>query len=141
GSAALRRFTSHCLLLSAQVSICTLIGASSIVAVRGMVRRLRSPLGFQPNGAMLGEIDLSEVEPQGNAPLEKKKAMIDALRSIPGVTAAGTLSKPPFTGGLRGIPVFTPGTTEFMLNNSVLMPLGLTISPGYFEAARTRLLS
>src|SRR2546430_279561 len=67
--------------------------------------------------------------------------MIDALRSIPSVTAAGTLSKPPFTGGLRGIPVFTPGTTEFTLNNSVLMPLGLTISPGYFEAARTRLLS
>src|SRR5256886_2125493 len=67
--------------------------------------------------------------------------MIDALRSIPSVTAAGTLSKPPFTGGLRGIPVFTPGTTEFTLKNSVLMPLGLTISPGYFEAARTRLLS
>jgi ABC-type antimicrobial peptide transport system permease subunit len=57
------------------------------------------------------------------------------------VTAAGAVSKPPFTGGLRGIPVFTPGTTELTLNNSVLMPLGLTISPGYFDAARTRLLS
>ena len=102
---------------------------------------LHTPLGFQPNGAMLAEIDLSEVEPQGAAPLEKKKAMIDALRSIPGVTAAGTLSKAPFTGGLRGIPVFTPGTTEFTLKSAVLMPLGLTISPGYFEAARTRLLS
>src|SRR5438874_6158166 len=136
-----RRFTSHDLLLGAQITICTLMVTSSIVAVRGMVRMLHTPPGFQPNGAMLAEIDLSEVEPQGNAPLEKKKAMIDALRSIPGVTAAGTLSKPPFTGGLRGIPVFTPGTTEFTLKNSVLMPLGLTISPGYFEAARTRLLS
>ena len=140
-SMPLRRFTLHDLLLGAQITICTLMVTSSIVAVRGMVRMLHTPLGFQPNGAMLAEIDLSEVEPQGNAPLEKKKAMIDALRSIPGVTAAGTLSKPPFTGGLRDIPVFTPGTTEFMLNNSVLMPLGLTISPGYFEAAHTRLLS
>ncbi len=140
-SMPLRRFTSHDLLLGAQITICTLMVTSSIVAVRGMVRMLHTPLGFQPKGAMVAEIDLSEVEPQGDAPLEKKKAMIDALRSIPGVTAAGTLSKPPFTGGLRGIPVFTPGTTEFTLNNSVLMPLGLTISPGYFEAARTRLLS
>jgi predicted permease len=140
-SMPLRRFTSHDLLLGAQISICTLMVTSSIVAVRGMIRMLHTPLGFQPQGALLAEIDLSEVEPQGHAPLEKKKAMIDALRSIPGVTAAGTVSKPPFTGGLRGIPVFTPGTTEFTLKNSVLMPLGLTISPGYFEAARTRLLS
>jgi predicted permease len=140
-SMPLRRFTSHDLLLGAQISICTLMVTSSIVAVRGMVRMLHTPLGFQPKGAMLAEIDLSEVEPQGVAPLEKKKAMIDALRSIPGVTAVGTASRTPFTGGLRGIPVFTRGTTEFTLNNSVLMPFGLTISPGYFEAARTRLLS
>jgi predicted permease len=140
-SMPLRRFTSHDLLLGAQISICTLMVTSSIVAVRGMVRMLHTPLGFQPKGAMLAEIDLSEVEPQGVAPLEKKKAMIDALRSIPGVTAVGTVSRTPFSGGLRGIPVFTPGTTEFTLNNSVLMPFGLTISPDYFEAARTRLLS
>ena len=140
-SMPLHRFTSRDLLLGAQISICTLMVTSSILAARGMVRMLRTPLGFQPKGAMLAEIDLSEVEPQGAASLEKKKAMIDALRSIPGVTAVGTASRVPFTGGLRGIPVFTPGTTEFTLNNSVLMPFGLTISPGYFEAARTRLLS
>src|SRR5438876_9619593 len=139
-SMPVRRFTSHYLVLGAQITICTLMVTSSIVAVRGMVRMLHTPLGFQPNGAMLAEIDLSEVEPQGNAPLEKKKAMIDALRSIPGVTAAGTLSKPPFTGGLRGIPVFLPGTIEFTLNNSVPAPLAFTISPGYLEAGRTRLL-
>ena len=77
---------------------------------------------------------------EGDVPLEKTKAMIDALRSIPGVTAAGTLNRLPFTGGIRGIPVFPPGTTELSLNNSVLMPYRFTISPGYFEAARTRLL-
>jgi hypothetical protein len=65
--------------------------------------------------------------------------MIDALRDISGVTAAGTLSKAPFTGGLRGIPVFQPGTTEFTLHNSVLSSLALTISPGFFEAARTQI--
>ena len=80
------------------------------------------------------------MEPRGDVPLEKKKAMIEAVRSIPGVTAAGTVNRVPFTGGLRGIPVFPPGTTEFTLNNSVLAPYVFTISPGYLEAAGTRLL-
>lgn len=126
------------LLLGAQIVICTLLVIASLVAVRGMVRLLHAPLGFQPQGAMVAEMDLSEVE--GDVPLEKTKEMIDALRSIPGTTAAGTVSRVPFTGGIRGIPVFPPGTTEFTLNNSVLMPYGFTLSPGYLETARTRLL-
>jgi predicted permease len=126
------------LLLGAQILICTLLVTASLVAVRGMVRLLHAPLGFQPQGALLAEMDLSEVE--GDVPAEKIEAMVDALRRIPGVTAAGTVSRVPFNGGLRGIPVFPPGTTEFTLNNSVLSPYGFTISPGYLEAARTRLL-
>jgi predicted permease len=135
----LRRFSLRDLLLGAQIVICTLLVTSSLVAVRGMVRMLHTPLGFQPQDAMVAEMDWGEVE--GNIPLEKKKAMIDALRSIAGVTAAGTTSKVPFTGGLRGVPVYPPGTTDFSLNNSVLAPYQFTISPGYFEAARTRLIS
>ncbi len=135
----LHPFALRDLLLGAQIVICTLLVTTSLVSVRAMVRVLHISLGFQPHGALLAEIDLSEVEPGGDAPLEKKKAMIDALRDISGVTAAGTLSKPPFTGGLRGIPVFWPGTTEFTLNNSVLASLALTISPDYLEAARTQL--
>jgi predicted permease len=137
-STPLRRLALRDLLLGAQIVICTLLITASLVAVRGMVRMLHTPLGFQPQGAMLAEMDLSE---KGDLSLEKTKAMIDALRNIPGVTAAATVSKAPFTGGLRGIPVFPPGTTEFTLNNSVLAPYRFTISPGYLEAAGTQLLS
>ena len=136
----LRRFGLRDLSLGVQIVICTLLVTSSLVAVRSMVRMLHTPLGFQPQGAMLAEIDLSEVEPKGDAPLEKTKAMIDAVRRTSGVTTAGTVNRVPFTGGLRGIPVFPPGTTEFTLNNSVLAPYQFTISPGYLEAAGTRLL-
>jgi predicted permease len=137
-SMPLRRLALRDLLLGAQIAICTLLVTASFVAVRGMVRMLHAPLGFQPQGAMVAEMVLSE---EGDVQLEKKKGMLEAVRSISGVTAAGTVSKLPFTGGLRGIPVFPPGTTEFTLNNSVLAPYGLTISPAYFEAAGTRLLS
>ena len=133
-----RRLALRDLLLAAQIAICMLLVTASFVAVRGMVRMLHAPLGFQPQGAMVAEMDLSE---EGDVQLEKKKAMLEAVRSIPGVTAAGTVSRLPFTGGLRGIPVYPPGTAEFTLNNSVLAPYGLTISPAYLEAAGTRLLS
>jgi predicted permease len=136
----LRRFASRDLLLGAQIAICMLLVTASLVAVRGMLRMLHTPLGFQPKGAMLAEMDLKLVEPVGDVPLEKKKAMIEAVRNIPGVAAAGTVNRVPFNGGLRGVPIFQPGTTEFTLNNSVLAPYVFTISPGYLQAAGTRLL-
>ena len=137
----LRRFTLRDLLLGAQIAICTLLVTASLVAVRGMVRMLHAPLGFQPQGAMLADIDLSEIEQRGDALLEKQKAMLEAVRRIPGVTGAGAANRVPFTGGLRGVSVFPPGTTDFNLNNSVLAPYVFTISPGYLEAAGTKLLS
>ena len=136
---SLRRLTPRDLVLGAQITICMLLITASFVAVRGMVRMLHAPIGFQPQGVMLADVDFSLVE-GGNVALGKKKAMIEALRGIPGVTAAGALRRSPFTGGIRGIPVFPPGTTEFTLNNSVLSPYGFTISPGYLETAGTRLL-
>jgi predicted permease len=128
-------------LLGAQIAICTLLVTASLVAVRGMLRAMHAPLGFQPQGAMLAKMDLSRAGPAGDVTLEKKKAMIEAARSIPGVTAAGTVSRTPMTGGMHGIPIYRPGTTEFKLNNSVLTPYVFPMSPGYLEAAGTRLLS
>src|SRR4029077_19895593 len=89
----------------------------------------------------LAEIDFSEMEERGDALLDKQKAMLEAVQRIPGVTAAGGVNRIPFTGGLRGVPIFPPGTTDFNLNNSVLAPYVFTMSPGYLEAAGTRLLS
>jgi predicted permease len=134
------RFGAGDLLLGAQIAISTLMVIASLVAIRGMVRVLRAPLGFQPHRAFLAEMELGEAEPDGVPSLEKTKTMIDALHNIPGVTAVGTLNHPFFAGGRRGVPVFPPGTVEFTLKNSVLAPLEFTISPGYLEAARTRIV-
>jgi predicted permease len=135
----LGRFALRDLLLGAQIAICTLLVTASLVAVRGLVRALHAPLGIQPQGAMLADLDLSQVEQAGDVAVEKKKAMIEAARNIPGVTAVGTVNRTPFTGG-HGIPIFRPGTTEFKLNNSVLATYVYQMSPGYLDAAGTRLL-
>jgi predicted permease len=137
----LRRFGLRDLLLGAQIAICTLLVTASLVAVRGMIRMLHAPLGFQPQGALLANVDLSQVEEAGDVALERRKAIIDAARSIPGATAAGMVSRTPMTGGMHGIPIYRPGTTEFTLKHSVLAPYVFPMSPGYLEAAGTRLLS
>jgi predicted permease len=136
----LRRFALRDLLLGAQIAICTLLVTASLVAVQGMVHALHAPLGFQPQGAMLAEMDLRQAEQEGDLALEKQKEMIEAARSIPGVTTVGAVSRTPMTGGMHGIPIFPPGTTEFKLKNSVLAAYRFTMSPGYLETAGTRLL-
>jgi hypothetical protein len=133
-SLPLRRFALRDLLLGAQIAICTLLVTASLVAVRGMVAELRAPLGIKPQGAML--VDLPD-----EAAIKKQREILDAVRSIPGVTAAGIVSRTPMTGGMHGVPIFRPGTTDFTLKNSVLAPYVFSLSPGYLESAGTRLLS
>lgn len=140
GTMYLRRFGLRDLLLGAQIAICTVLVTSSLVSVRGMERALQTPLGFRPQGAMLVDLDLSELGWTGAMAVEKAEAIIDAVRSISGVTAAGTVNRTPFAGGLHGIPIFRPGTTEFRLKNSVLAAYAFQMSPGYLDAAGTRLL-
>ena len=69
----LRRFALRDLLLGAQIAICTLLVTASLVAVRGMVRMLHAPLGFQPQGAMLADMDLSQVDRQATRRSRKRK--------------------------------------------------------------------
>jgi predicted permease len=141
GAIPLRRLALRDVLLAAQIAICTLLVTASLVAVRSMVRVLHLPLGFQPQGAMLVDVDLSQVEQAGGTALEKRKEIIEAARSIPGVTAVGEVSQTPMTGGMRGVPIFPPGTADFALNNSVLAPYVFSMSPGYLGAAGIRLLA
>jgi predicted permease len=140
-SLPLRRFALRDLLLGAQIAICTLLVTASLVAVLGMIAELRTPLGIKPKGAMLVDLDLYRDVRPGDAAIQKQRAILDAVRSTPGVTAVGIVSHRPITGGIRGVPIFSPGTTDFTIKNSVLAPYVVSLSPGYLEAAGTRLLS
>jgi len=140
-SMRLRRFALRDLLLGVQIAICTLLVTASLVAVRGMVRVLHAPLGFHPQGAMLAEVGLSRAGQTDDVVLAKRKEIIEAARSIPGVTAAGAVSRTPMTGGMHGVPIYQPGTTEFTMKNYALATYVFSMSPGYLEAAGTRLVS
>ena len=136
---ARRRLSFRDVLLVAQIAICALLVTASLVAVRGMRRALDgSSAGIKPQGVMVASIDLGGLE--GDRALEKQKEMIEAVRSIPRVTAVGAVRETPMSWPRRVIPVYLPGTTEFTAENQALTAHVFPMSPEYLKAAGTRLL-
>jgi predicted permease len=136
-----RRITVRDVLLVLQISICAVLVTSSMVALRGLARSLNSSFGFDPQNAMLVETQLSTAGYVGDQVPAMQKRMIDAMATIPGVTSVGLVGYPPLAADARGGIVFTDKTTDLRPANAAAYPVVYNISPEYFTAARTTLLS
>ena len=136
-----RRMTVRDLLLVTQIAICTVLVTSSMVAVRGMARSLHSNFGFEPQNAMLVSTALNMAGYDGDNVSAMQKRMIDALGTIPGVKAVGSVDRPPLYFGANSTIVFRDKTTDLAPSNAAAEVMLYNISPGYFDAARTALLA
>jgi predicted permease len=139
GSRILRRVTLRDMLLGIQIALCALLVTASIVALRGMQRSLRAPLGFVPDGVMMGHTDMLMGGYSNDAAFPVQRRLIEEAARIPGVTAVGTVDSPPLSGGGSNSTVFREGTTDFRGSNGVLTAHYFSISPGYLDAAQLRL--
>jgi predicted permease len=136
-----RHMTVRDLLLAGQIAICAVLVTSSMVAVRGLVRSLHSNFGFEPQNAILADTDLTMAGYSGERVPAMEKRIIDALQVIPGVQSVGLVDWAPLSGGAEVSPVFNDQTTDFRAANTVARVLTLRISPEYFNAAGTALVS
>jgi predicted permease len=136
-----RRITVRDLLLVAQISICAVLVTSSMVAVRGLIRSLHSNFGFEPRNAMLVGASLSTAAYTGDSLPAMQKRLIDTVRNVPGVKAVGSVDRPPLYFGANAAIVFTDKTTDLRPSNAAAEAMVYNVSPGYFEAAHTALLS
>jgi predicted permease len=137
----MRRFTLRDLLLVTQIAICAVLVTSSLVAVRGLTRSLHSNFGFQPQNVVLADSDLQMAGyPEARDP-EMQRRMLDAVGAIPGVTAVGYISNLPLSLGGGDSYVYTDTTTDFRPTNYAADAMDYNISPGYLEAAGTKLLA
>ncbi|HEU5350044.1 MAG TPA: ABC transporter permease [Terracidiphilus sp.] len=137
----LRRFTLRDLLLGVQITLCALLVTASLVAVRGMMRTLHAPFGFQPRGAMVAELDLQMAGYADKQSPALLRRMMDAVRQIPGVQAVGSINNVPLGGMDDNSDVFRDGTTDRRSSNSVTTATEYAISPEYLGAAGTHLLA
>ena len=136
-----RRITVRDLLLVVQIAICAVLITSSMVAVRGYARSLDSNFGFKPRNALLIDTDLTMAGYRGDAVPAMQKRMLDAVQTIPGVTSVGFADRTPLNGSMRWSIVFAGDATDLRPSNAAAEVPIYSISPGYFRAAGTAMLS
>jgi predicted permease len=141
GTEGMRRFTLRDVLLVTQIAICAVLVTSSLVAVRGLVRSLHSSYGFQPQNALLVETDLHMAGYNDDRATQMQRRMMDAAAAIPGVDAVGYTNQVPLGMGGSDSYVYTDSTTDFRPTNYAADAMNYQISPGYLQAACTRLLA
>jgi predicted permease len=141
GVAGLRRFTIRDVLLAVQIAICAVLVTSSLVALRGLARSMHSNFGFDPKNVMLVECELHMAGYTDNRVPQMQERMLEAARGIPGVMAAGYADHLALSLGGGDSYVYTDGTTDFRPTNTAADAMNYHISPGYLEAAGTRLLA
>jgi predicted permease len=141
GIGGMRRFTLRDLLLVVQIAICAVLVTSSLVAVRGLARSLRSNFGFDPKNTMLVETDLQMGGYAGDQQPVMERRMLDAAAAIPGVTAVGYASNIPLALGGGDSFVYADTITDFRPTNMIADAMNYNVSPGYFAAADTTLLA
>jgi len=136
------RITARDILLGAQIAICAVLVTSSFVAVRGLMRSLHSNFGFDPQSVMLVDTDLNMAGYKPDAQPIMQKRMIEAMQAIPGVQSVGLVGQyPPLHMGWNEQNVFTDQTANLKPSNAAASVIWYGVSPKYFPAAGTTLLS
>jgi predicted permease len=138
GTGGMRSRAVRRLLVVAQVCLACvlLIGAGLLLA------SFRKLLAVDPGFKGEGVITISTALPQVNYPSEKWRPFMnrtfDALRSIPGVRSAGATTAIPFAGTFNKNVILAEGYT-MRPGESVIAPMQVAVSPGYFETMGTPL--
>jgi len=137
----MKRFGFRDALLILQIAICAVLVTSSLVAVRGMVRSLHANFGFDPQNVFLVGSDLHMAGYKDDQLPQMQKRMLDAVAGLPGVQKVGYVNSPPLNLGGGDSYVYTDTTTTFKPTNYIVDAMNYRISPGYLEAAGTKLLA
>ena len=139
--AAGRRLSIRDLLLVVQIAICAVLVTSSLVALRGLMRSLHSDFGFDPQNALLVDSDLDMAGYTGEKVPAMQRRMVDALEGMPGVSAAALADRLPLAADWNEDLVFKDSTTDMKMSNAAAETVIYSVTPGYFRAAGTALLS
>ena len=137
-----KRLGARDVLLVVQIAICAVLVTSSLVAVRGLMRSLHAHFGFDIENTMLAETDLSAAGYSNDRAPAMQKRMIGAMRALPGVESVGLADSLPLSvNGDFDQPVFADQVSDLRTSNSAGDVRTYDVSPDYFHASGTALLS
>jgi predicted permease len=128
-------------LLIFQIAICAVLVTASMVAVRGLVRSLHGDIGFDLHRTMLVDTAMTMGNYSGDKVPPMQKRMIEAVGAIPGVEAVGMADQVPLGDSQPEAMVFMDNTPDLKPSKAAATVNQFKISPEYFRAAGTALLS
>ncbi|ABF42605.1 ABC efflux pump, inner membrane subunit [Candidatus Koribacter versatilis Ellin345] len=132
-----RRITMRDVLVVVQIAICGVLVTSSLVALRGLERSLHADFGFEPQHRVMAELDLNMAGYKGDAVPATQKKMIDALMTIPGVQAAGSIDSVPLGDTPPYERIFAENEADLRPGKEMFKATLMNVTPGYLKAAGT----
>ena len=122
------------LLVAAQIgfAFALLVGAGLLLASFRML--LRVDPGFKPDGVVTATVTLPRAKyPEDKQIRDFMNRALPALRAIPGVSLAGSTETIPLNDDHNDSVILAEGY-QMKPGESLVSPLNISISPGYFEA-------
>jgi len=136
----LRRVNLRDLLVTAQVALSVVLLIGSVLVVRSLQHALSLRLGFEPNHAAVVSFDVGLQGYNEERGREFQHRLLDKVRSLPGIEAAGLIDGLPLTLNISNSPVLVEGKPE-MRPADAPMANWYVITPGYLQAMQTKLIS
>jgi predicted permease len=136
-----RRVTLRDVLLVVQTAICGVLVTASLVAVRGLARSLHHNFGFDVHDSILADTSVEMAGYTGDKVPAMQKRILEEVESIPGVESVGLADTVPLGHGENDSNVFTDGATDLRPAKAADNVAMYRVSPEYFHAASTTVLS
>jgi predicted permease len=138
-SEKLRRLNLRDVLVTVQVALSVVLLIGSILVMRSLQHALSLNLGFEPEHAAILSLDLTGQGYDEQRGREFQRLLLDKVRVMPGIQAAGMSAAPPLTitSAFSDL-VYLEGKPEPRAGEVPMARL-FTITPGYLQAMHTRL--
>ena len=136
-----RRWALRDFLLAAQIALCCVTVTAAFVSLRGLGKALNMDMGFNPKHAVLTKFELSQAGYSSETADHFQRQLLEKVSHLPGVAAVGYGQSTPLSLDTMTIDVFSQQATDFKPSNRVFGAFTYQVSPGYFSAIETPLLT
>jgi predicted permease len=136
-----RRWALRDVLLAAQVALCCVTVTAAFVSLRGLGKAMTMNMGINPQHAVLTKFELSQAGYSNEAADRFQRQLLERVSSLPGVEGAGYGSTTPLSMDITDSDVFAQQATDFKPSHRAFEADDYWVSPGYFTAIQTPLLS
>lgn len=136
-----RRWALRDVLLAAQIALCCVTVTAAFVSLRGLLKAMTMDMGINPKNAVVAKFELNQAGYSIEAGDRFQRELQERVVHLPGVETAAYTSATPLSQDTDNSDVYSQQATDFRPSNRAFDTYDYYVSPGYFAAAGTSLLS